>query len=103
MGVNTKKIALPLLVISGLLTGIITAYCGPIAFLGMAVPHLTRLLVNTDKHLIFIPAVEATGILLALICSSISRSLLGGISLPLNAVTSIIGAIVVLWLLFKKK
>lgn len=103
MGVNIKRVTVALLLISAVLAALITAYCGPIAFIGMAVPHLTRLLINTDKHRIFIPAVAATGVLLALICSTLSRGLLAGISLPLNAVTSIIGAVVVLWLLFKKK
>jgi iron complex transport system permease protein len=103
MGINMQQITYAMLLISGCFTALITAYCGPVAFLGMAVPHLTRLMVKTDKHIIFIPAVAATGILLALLCSTISRSMLAGITLPLNAVTSIIGASVVLWLLFRKK
>jgi iron complex transport system permease protein len=92
LGLNTRSATRMIILLAGFLTAIITAYAGPIAFIGLAVPHIARNLFKTSDHLILIPASIATGIILALFCNLIAR--LPGIdgSLPINAVTSLIGA-----------
>lgn len=98
-GLNLTSFRIRTLVITGILTGIITAFCGPIAFIGLAVPHLARGLWQTGRHQLLIPAVMLTGMSVGLICDLISRLPEGG--LPLNAVTSFFGAPVVIALLIK--
>ena len=103
MGLNYKRIRLIIILIVGLLVGIITALCGPIAFLGIATPHLARNFIKKSDHRLVIPFTLLTGASLGLICDIISR--LPGLdgSLPLNAVTSFIGAPIVVWIIFKNK
>ncbi|MBG0781307.1 MAG: iron ABC transporter permease [Bacteroidales bacterium] len=92
LGLNTRYATRLIILLAGFLTAIITAYAGPIAFIGLAVPHIARNLFKTSDHLILIPASIGTGVILALFCNLIAR--LPGIegSLPINAVTSLIGA-----------
>lgn len=101
LGINTKKVSLILILVSGFLVAAVTAYCGPIAFLGIAVPHLSRNLFRTSDHLVNIPGTMLSGILLALLCNLIAR--LPGFdgALPINAITSIIGAPVVIWVIIR--
>lgn len=103
LGVNINRLRNGLLVATGLLAGVVTAYCGPIAFVGMAVPHLTRSLLPSNNHQKLIPAVFITGSLVLLICDSIAQ--LPGIAfvLPINVVTSIIGAPAVIWVILHKR
>jgi iron complex transport system permease protein len=103
MGVNVKQIRIIIIVISGLLVGIITAWCGPIAFLGIAVPHLARNILKTSKHFNVMLFTILIGAILAMLCDIIAR--LPGIhqTLPINAVTSFIGAPIVIWIIFKRK
>lgn len=98
-GLNLTTFRLRTLVITGILTGIITAFCGPVAFIGLAVPHLARGLWHTGRHQILIPAVMLTGMGIGLACDLISRLPEGG--LPLNAVTAFFGAPVVIALLIQ--
>ena len=100
MGMAVKRTRILIILTTGLLAGTITAFCGPIAFLGLAVPHLTRSLFNTSDHRILIPAVILTGTSLALICDLLSRY---PVNLPLNAVTSLIGAPVVIWIIIRQR
>jgi len=102
LGVNTKKIRIILILITGLLTAVVTAYCGPIAFLGLAVPHLSRNFFKTSNHLINIPGVILIGGLMALICNLIARLPGYDGALPINAITSIMGAPVVIWIIIKR-
>ncbi|MEN8958519.1 MAG: iron ABC transporter permease [Flavobacteriales bacterium] len=103
MGLDYKKTRLLIILIVGLLVGIITALCGPIAFLGIATPHLARNFIKKSDHRFVIPFTLLMGACLGLICDIISR--LPGLdgSLPLNAVTSFIGAPIVVWIIFKNK
>lgn len=87
------------ILITGLLAGTVTAFCGPIAFLGLATPHLARVLVRTSDHAVLMPASILLGAVLALGCDLVVRSSTGGAAIPLNAVTSLLGAPVVLWVL----
>jgi iron complex transport system permease protein len=87
---------------ASLLAGAITAFCGPIAFLGIAVPHLCRALFQTADHRILLPAVMLMGGLIALL-ADLAAGLPGGrVILPLNAVTALLGAPVVLWIVLRR-
>lgn len=101
LGTNIRRTRLLVIISTGLLTAAATAYCGPIAFLGLAVPHLSRNIFKTSNHLVNVPGVILTGALLALVCNLIAR--LPGFdgALPINAVTSLIGAPVVIWIIVK--
>lgn len=103
LGINIRLTRFLILSNTGLLTAIITAFCGPIAFVGLAVPHLTRSVIRTSNHAILLPGVMIVGATLALFCNFVSR--LPGIdgTLPVNSVTAMIGAPVVLWVLIKKR
>ncbi len=103
LGINVKQSRIILLVITSLITGVITAFSGPIAFIGLAVPHLAKLIFTTSNHKILIPATALTGALVLLICDSIAQFPTSDFTLPINAITSLFGAPVVIWLLIRKK
>ncbi len=101
LGVNIVRVRNWLLVITGLLTAIVTAFCGPVAFIGLAVPHIARLLLRTDDHLSLLPATILLGSIVALGCSLCC--VLPGESgvIPLNAVTPLVGAPVIIYVIIK--
>jgi len=103
LGVNLKRTRNVTLVITGLLTGVITAFSGPIAFIGLAVPHLTKLLIKTSDHKILVPAVIIIGAIVMLISDTIAQLPNSEYTLPINAVTSLFGAPIVIWLLVRKR
>lgn len=103
MGVNVKRIRIGLLISASILTGSATAFCGPIAFLGLAVPHLCRSLFNTSDHRLLVPAVALLGATLALIADVIAQMPGTQTVLPLNAVTSLIGAPVVIYVILRRQ
>lgn len=103
LGIGLKKSRYIIIVATGLLAGSITAFAGPIAFVGLAVPHISKQIFNTTDHKIQIPAVLCCGAILMLLCDTIAQ-LPGSVSvLPINAITSIFGAPVVIWLLVRKR
>lgn len=103
LGLNIKRTRLLIISSAGILTAIVTAYCGPIMFLGLAVPHICRGLFRRSDHRILLPASLFCGADLALICNLIAR--LPGFegALPINSVTALIGAPVALWVLLRRK
>lgn len=103
LGLNIKRARIAVIVSAGVLTAIVTAYCGPIAFLGLAVPHLCRMLFRTSDHRILMPVSILTGASLALMCNLLAR--MPGLegALPVNSVTALIGAPVVASVLFRKR
>lgn len=103
LGVRLKKSRLGIIAATGLLAGSITAFAGPIAFVGLAVPHLTRQIFNTMEHKILIPAVFLYGAILMLLCDTLAQLPTSANVLPINVITSLIGAPVVIWLLVKKR
>ena len=103
MGVQLKKSRLIIIIATGLLAGSITAFAGPIAFIGLAVPHLTRQIFNTTNHKILVPAVLVYGAIIMLVCDTIAQLPSSSSVLPINAITSIVGAPVVIWLLVRKE
>lgn len=102
MGINFEKLRWIMIVSTGILTGGITAFCGPIAFIGIAVPHLARLLFKTNDHRILFPATAILGILVLLACDTIAQLPGFATSLPINAVTTAFGAPLIIWLIMKR-
>ncbi len=103
MGVKIKPFRLTLISLSSLLTGIVTAFAGPVAFIGLAVPHLARLSFSTDDNRILIPGAIILGATLTTFCDLLARLLLSPIELPISAVTSFVGAPIVIYLLMKRR
>ena len=103
LGVNILQVRNWLLIVTGLLTAITTAFCGPVAFIGLAVPHIARLLLTTDNHRQLLPATLLCGSVVALVCNLICY--LPGESgvIPLNAVTPLIGAPVIIYVIARKR
>lgn len=103
LGINIRQIRNLLLVTVGLLTAVITAFCGPISFIGLAIPHISRLLFRTDNHQILLPGTVLTGAVIALFCNLICY-LPGELGIiPLNAVTPLIGAPVIIYVIIKRR
>ncbi|WP_067033835.1 FecCD family ABC transporter permease [Allomuricauda sp. CP2A] len=103
LGVSLKKSRLLIIIATGLLAGGVTAFAGPIAFVGLAVPHLTRQIFDTMEHRILIPAVFLYGAILMLLCDTLAQLPNTANVLPINAITSLVGAPVVIWLLVRKR
>lgn len=103
IGIPVQSIQRILILLTGLLVAIGTAFTGPIAFLGLAVPHLARALFKTSQHNILIPGTAILGANLALLCNLIAKMPGYDISLPINAVTSLIGAPVIIWVIIKSR
>ena len=103
IGVSVTRVRNRLLITTGLLTAITTAFCGPIAFIGLAVPHIARLLLGTENHRQLLPTTMLTGSAVALLCNLICYLPKNGEFIPLNAITPLIGAPVVIWVMYKKR
>lgn len=103
LGLNIRRSRLLVITSSGVLVAIVTAYCGPIMFIGLAVPHLCRALFHTSDHRILMPATLLTGASLALVCNLVARMPGFEGALPVNSVTALIGAPVVASVLFRKR
>lgn len=103
MGLNLKQSRLIIIIATSLLAGTITAFAGPIAFIGLAIPHMTRQIFHTSNHKILLPAVFLFGAIVMLICDSIAQLPTSDYTLPINAITSLVGAPVVIWLLVRKR
>jgi iron complex transport system permease protein len=102
MGVNVRRVRFWLIAGTSVLAGAVTAFCGPIAFLGVAVPHLCRSLFNTSDHRILVPASMLMGGLIALLADVIAAVPGSRAILPLNAVTALLGAPVVMWIILRR-
>ncbi len=103
LGININRSRLLIILLTGILTADVTAFCGPVAFLGLAVPHLSRNIFRTSDHRINIPGVILTGALLSLFCNLIARMPGFEGALPINAITSVIGAPFVIWVILKRR
>lgn len=103
LGLNIKRARLLVISCAGVLVAVVTAYCGPIVFLGLAVPHICRGIFHTSNHAVLLPASLLTGASLALVCNLIARMPGFEGALPVNSVTALVGAPVVIWVLFHKR
>ena len=102
MGLSIGRTRLMIMASTSLLTGSITAFCGPIGFVGIAIPHITRSLLGTANHRILIPATCLTGTVLMLLCDIIAQLPGTQTVVPINVVTSLLGAPVVIWIIIKR-
>ncbi len=103
LGVSVKTVRISVIVISSILAGVVTAFAGPIVFIGVAVPHLARNLFKTSDHRIILPAVLLLGALLMLVCDIISQWPGSAVVLPINSVTAIFGAPIIIWIILQNK
>jgi len=103
LGINVRRTRMLLLLATGLLVAVTTAYCGPISFIGLAVPHIARLLLGTTDHKRLMPATLLCGAAVALLCNLIATLPTGGRLLPLNAITPLIGAPVIIFVILKSR
>ena len=103
MGIPLNRSRFIIITATGILAGSITAFAGPIAFVGLAVPHLTRQIFDTTDHRVLLPAVMLYGAVLLLLCDTLAQLPASAYVLPINAITSIIGAPVVIWLLLRRR
>ncbi|MBT8325997.1 MAG: iron ABC transporter permease [Winogradskyella sp.] len=103
LGLSLKRSRFIIIVATSLLAGTITAFAGPIAFIGLAIPHLTRQLFKTSNHKILLPAVFLYGAIIMLICDSIAQVPGTDYILPINAITALVGAPVIIWLLVRQR
>ncbi|MGN0234547.1 MAG: FecCD family ABC transporter permease [Bacteroidaceae bacterium] len=102
LGVNVRRVRRVLLLVTGLLTATTTAFCGPISFLGLAVPHIARMLLRTSVHRVLMPATMLLGALLALGCNILCTLPLQSTIIPVNVITPILGTPVILYVILKK-
>ena len=103
LGLNYAKARFTIILATSILAGSITAFAGPIAFVGLAVPHIAKLVFQTSNHLILFWSTLLFGAMIMLICDSISQLPNSVIVIPINAITSILGAPIVIWLLIRKR
>jgi iron complex transport system permease protein len=103
LGLNLKQSRFIIIVATSLIAGSITAFAGPIAFIGLAIPHLTRQIFKTANHRILLPAVFLMGAIVMLLCDSIAQVPGTDYTLPINAITALVGAPVVIWLLVRQR
>ena len=103
LGINTRRMRHYLLIVTGILTANVTAFCGPIAFIGLATPHMARLLLTTENHHRLLPITMLIGAVIALLCNLICYLPGEDGLIPLNAVTPLLGAPVIIYVLLKKR
>ncbi len=103
MGLNIRWTRIGIIAITSVLAGAITGFCGPIGFIGIAVPHLTRSALNTSDHKILIPATVLVGAILMLFCDLLAKVPGSQTVLPVNAITALVGSPVVIWIILKRK
>ena len=103
MGLNIRRSRILIIVVTSVLAGSITGFCGPIGFIGIAVPHLARSIFNTSDHRILIPNCVLIGASLMLLCDIISQVPGSQTVLPVNAITAMIGSPIVIWVIVKRR
>lgn len=103
MGVNVKGFRVALILLSSILSACVTAFAGPISFVGIAVPHITCLIFRTSRPMVLIPATFLTGSVFCLACDLIARTAFSPTELTISTVTSVLGAPVVIWLMIKRR
>jgi len=103
LGLNVQRSRMLVIISSGVLVAIVTAYCGPIMFIGLAVPHLARAIFRSSDHRVLMPATALCGAVLALVCNFIARMPGFEGALPVNSVTALVGAPVIASVLFRRR
>jgi iron complex transport system permease protein len=103
LGVNIRGTRNRLLVLSGILTAVVTAFCGPIGFIGLIVPHIARLSLRSSNHIVLLPATALAGAVVALLCTLISVVPSASGIIPINAITPIIGVPIIIYIIVNRK
>jgi iron complex transport system permease protein len=103
LGISLKKSTFLMVLATSILAGSITAFAGPIAFIGLAVPHLVRQIIGSPDHKIMVPSSFLWGSIIMLLCDTVAQIPFSSMTLPINAITSILGAPVVIWILLRRK
>lgn len=103
LGIRIKRTRIVILLCTGLLTAVTTAFCGPVSFIGLAVPHIARLLLGSSNHKMLLPVTLLTGSCVALLCNILMVAPGMNTILPLNAVTPLIGAPVIIYVIINRK
>jgi len=103
IGIKINRSRIVIIVVSGILAGTVTAFCGPIGFVGIVVPHLSRMLFQTTNHRLLIPASLLIGSSLLLFSDLLSSILGNGMNLPINSITALLGIPIILWIIFNKR
>ena len=103
LGVNIRATRNKLLILSGILTAVVTAFCGPIGFIGLIVPHIARLALKSSNHIVLLPATALCGAVTALLCSLISVLPISSGVIPINAITPIIGVPIIIYIILNRK
>ncbi|MBX2946542.1 MAG: iron ABC transporter permease [Cyclobacteriaceae bacterium] len=103
LGINLHRARILIIISTSVLAGSVTAFCGPIAFIGLAVPHLARLVIHTTNHRVLIPGTTLTGAAVMLLCDTVAQLPGSSLVLPINAITSLVGAPVVIWVIVRSK
>lgn len=103
LGVNIRATRNKLLILSGILTAVVTAFCGPIGFIGLIVPHIARLALKSSNHVVLLPATALCGAVIALLCSLISVLPISSGVIPINAITPIIGVPIIIYIILNRK
>ncbi|MGI6047161.1 MAG: FecCD family ABC transporter permease [Petrimonas sp.] len=103
IGLNVKRLRVTIIIITAIITGTITAFTGPIAFVGVVIPHFGRSFFGTVNHKTIIPATLLLGGILLIVCDIISQIPISNRTLPINAVTAVFGAPMIVWIVLKRK
>ncbi|MDX1905341.1 MAG: iron ABC transporter permease [Thermonemataceae bacterium] len=103
MGVKVSHLRWQLIIWVGVLAGLVTAFCGPIGFVGLAVPHLSRALLRTANHRLLLPFSALMGAIILLCCDMIASNIYGNFVLPINIITALFGSPVVIWIIMKRR
>lgn len=103
MGINIKAFRVVLILLSSMLSACVTAFAGPISFVGIAVPHIAKLMFGTTKPIVMVPGVFLSGAIFCMLCDLVARTVFSPTELTLGTVTAAVGAPVVIWLMLKRK
>ncbi|GHV21096.1 iron ABC transporter [Clostridia bacterium] len=103
LGINIKRTRILILIVTGFLTAIVTAFCGPISFIGLAVPHVARMVLGTSNQQLLVPATLLSGAAIALFCNLLTILPFGNSLLPLNAVTPLLGAPIIIYVILNRR
>lgn len=103
LGVNIRRTRIVVIFATGVLTAVVTAFCGPVAFIGLAVPHIARLIFGTSNHFLLVPATILLGSIIALVCNLCTVVFTSGTVIPLNVITPMMGAPVIIYVIVNKK
>ena len=103
LGVNLRRVRNVLLLVTGILTATVTAFCGPIGFIGLVVPHIARLMLNSSDHRVLMPCTMLAGVVVALLCQLVSVLPTSVGIIPINAITPIVGVPIIIYIILNRK